>query len=118
MTTTSVPRVASPVPAQVSRAVYPMPNDLVDLGERLGPAAAMRRFDRAVAAAIASGVVLGGGAACGRAYADEVPYPLLWAVVVVVVGLLLIGAGLVLAWRRRTVRGRPGAGRQVPDGRR
>jgi protein-S-isoprenylcysteine O-methyltransferase Ste14 len=109
MTTESVLRVASPVPADVPRAMYPVPKDLVDLGERLGPAAAMRRFDRAVAAAIAGGVVLGGGAACGRAYAGEVPYPLLWAAVVVVVGLLLIGAGLVLAWRWRT------AGGQVPD---
>lgn len=64
--------------------------------------ARLRRIDRAATGAILAGAVLGGGFAAGRAlrpYADLVPEALLWAVSLMVIGLVLTGCGLLLAWR-------------------
>lgn len=60
------------------------------------------RVGRAVAGAVVAGAVLGGGYAAGRAcrpYADLVPEALLWSLSLIVIGLLLTGAGALLAWR-------------------
>jgi hypothetical protein len=84
-------------------------NTVVDLGEQPGPARArLRRFSQAVALTIPAGIVLGLGASVGADFAQQAEQPLLWAVVFMLVGLLLIGAGLVLAayW----VAGRIGGG--------
>ncbi|WP_430787089.1 hypothetical protein [Actinoplanes sp. G11-F43] len=73
---------------------------VVDLGEQPGPAAARwRRFDLALALTIPAGIVLGLGAAAGRELVQQAEQPLLWAAVFMLAGLLLIGAGLVLAAR-------------------
>ncbi|MFC4066774.1 hypothetical protein [Actinoplanes subglobosus] len=60
------------------------------------------RLDRAAPLVVLSGVVLGGGYAAGRAmrsHADAVPEALLLGLSLIVFGLLLIGAGALLAWR-------------------
>lgn len=75
-------------------------NTVVDLGVQLGPAAARwRRFDLALALTIPAGIVLGLGAFAGWAYVQQSDEPLLWTAVFLLVGLLLIGAGLFLAQR-------------------
>jgi hypothetical protein len=84
-------------------------NTVVDLGEQPGPAQArLRRFSRAAALTIPAGIVLGLGASAGREFAQQAEQPMLWAAVFMLVGLLLIGAGLLLAayW----VAGRIGGG--------
>ena len=60
----------------------------------------LRRVDRTVTIAIATGVVLGGGFATGRQLrgSDVVAQDLMWAVSLMAIGGLLIAVGLVLAW--------------------
>ena len=73
---------------------------LVEHDELPAEAQRLRRVDRAVAAAIVAGAVLGGGFATGRQLrgTDVVPADLLWAVSLTAIGVLLIAVGLVLAW--------------------
>ena len=82
-------------PAVAGDLMHPVDLDL--------PVAPWWRTRPAMAAAGIGGLlVTGGGYAAGRAlrpYADLVPDALLWAVSLIVVGLLLPGAGLLLGWR-------------------
>ena len=87
----------------------PVDEQLVERDEPAGgPAAAerLRRIDRAATGAIVAGAVLGSGFAVGRELrgTDVVPEALLWTVNLIVIGLLLAGCGLLLAWRWWTSR--------------
>lgn len=83
-------------PAVTGDLMHPVDLDLP------APGAPWWRSGRGVAAGVGGALVMGGGYAAGvacRPYADLVPEALFWSLSLIIVGLLLTGAGVLLAWR-------------------